>query len=135
MPSIGSALHIVLEGLRVLSLGDAAGGLVPFKLAANPDTGADFRDDAGNLLAFDQAKAKEYYEAAKAELGVDQISIKLMYSSDQGDPEIVTATRIQAQLEEVGFTVTLNSVPRNLIRLIQLLQTVQSVSLISTATT
>lgn len=90
----------------------AAGGLVPFKLAANPDTGADFRDDAGNLLAFDQAKAKEYYEAAKAELGVDQISIKLMYSSDQGDPEIVSATRIAAQLEEVGFAVELDPQPK-----------------------
>ena len=84
----------------------AAAGLVPFKLSANPETGKDFREDAGNLVEFNVDKAKEFYAAAKAELGRD-ISIDLMYSSDQGDPEITAATRIAAQLEEVGFTVTL----------------------------
>ena len=90
----------------------AAAGLVPFKLAANPETGADFRDDAGNLLSFDQAKAKEFFEAAKKELGKDELTLKLMYSSDQGDPEIVSATRIAAQLEEVGFVVELDPQPK-----------------------
>ncbi len=90
----------------------AAGGIVPYKLAANPETGADFREDAGNLLEFNQDKAKEFFEAAKAELGVEEISIDLLYSSDQGDPEINAATRIAAQLEEVGFTVTLNPQPK-----------------------
>ena len=90
----------------------AAAGIVPFKLAANPETGKDFREDAGNLLAYDQAKAKEFYAAACKELGRDNLSIDLMYSTDQGDPEIVAATRIAAQLEEVGFTVTLNGQPK-----------------------
>ena len=90
----------------------AAAGIVPFKLAANPETGKDFREDAGDLLAYDQAKAKEFYAAACKELGKDNLSIDLMYSTDQGDPEIVAATRIAAQLEEVGFTVTLNGQPK-----------------------
>ncbi len=90
----------------------AAAGLVPFKLAANPETGKDFREDAGALVEFNQAKAKECLEAAKAELGKDTITLDLMYSSDQGDPEITAATRIAAQLEEVGFTVTLNAQPK-----------------------
>ena len=90
----------------------AAAGIVPFKLAANPETGKDFREDAGDLLAYDQAKAKEFYAAACKELGRDNLSIDLMYSTDQGDPEIVAATRIAAQLEEVGFTVTLNGQPK-----------------------
>lgn len=90
----------------------AAGGIVPYKLAANPETGADFRDDAGNLLAYDQEKAKEFYAAACKELGKDSLTLDLMYSTDQGDPEIVAATRIAAQLEEVGFTVTLNGQPK-----------------------
>ena len=90
----------------------AAAGIVPFKLAANPETGKDFREDAGDLLAYDQAKAKEFYAAACKELGRDNLTIDLMYSTDQGDPEIVAATRIAAQLEEVGFTVTLNGQPK-----------------------
>lgn len=89
----------------------AAAGLVPFKLAANPENGKDFREDAGSLVEFNVDKAKECYAAAKAELGKD-ISLDLMYSSDQGDPEITAATRIAAQLEEVGFTVTLNAQPK-----------------------
>lgn len=90
----------------------AAAGIVPYKLAANPETGADFRDDSGNYLEYDADKAKEYYAKACEELGVDNISIDLMYSSDQGDPEITAATRIASQLEEVGFTVTLNPQPK-----------------------
>ncbi len=84
-------------------------GIIPNKLAANPETGADFREDAGDLLSFDQDLAKQAYADACKELGVDKISLNLMYSSDQGDPEIVTATRIAAQLEEIGFEVELNA--------------------------
>ena len=84
-------------------------GIIPNKLAANPETGKDFREDAGDLLSFDQDLAKQAYADACAELGVDKISLNLMYSSDQGDPEIVAATRIAAQLEEIGFEVELNA--------------------------
>jgi len=90
----------------------AAAGIVPYKLAANPETGADFREDAEVLVSYDLDKAKEYLALAKQELGKDEITIDLMYSSDQGDPEIVAATRIAAQLEEAGFTVTLNAQPK-----------------------
>lgn len=107
--SFGIDREDICNAINDGSIADA--GLIPVSLAANPETGADFRDDAGTICSFDLEAAKSYYQAAVAELGHD-VSLSLLYSSDQGDPEIVTATRIQAQLEEVGFTVTLNPQPK-----------------------
>ncbi|MDO4499959.1 MAG: peptide ABC transporter substrate-binding protein [Erysipelotrichaceae bacterium] len=90
----------------------ASEGIVPFKLAGNPVTGVDFREEAGAVCGYDLELAKQYAETAKQELGVDKISINLLYSSDQGDPEIQACTRIAAQLEEIGFEVTLNPQPK-----------------------
>lgn len=107
--SFGIDREDICNAINDGSIADA--GLIPVSLAANPETGADFREDAGTICSFDLEAAKGYYAEAVKELGHD-VSISLLYSSDQGDPEIVTATRIQAQLEEVGFTVTLNPQPK-----------------------
>ena len=46
------------EIARVLNDGSvAAGGIVPIDLAANPATGADFREDQGYIVSYDEAKA------------------------------------------------------------------------------
>ena len=47
----------------------AAEGIIPFKLASNPVTGQDFRDEQGAIVAYDLAKAQEAYNAACEELG------------------------------------------------------------------
>lgn len=89
----------------------AAGGIIPIDLAANPNTGADFRNDAGVVTEYAPDKAKEFYQAAVAELGHD-VEIELLYGTDEGDSIIKAAEQIQYFLEEVGFTVNLNGKPK-----------------------
>lgn len=89
----------------------AAGGIIPISLAANPNTGADFRDDAGIVTEYNLDKAKEYYQAAVAELGHDVV-IELLYGTDEGDSVIKAAEQIQYFLEQAGFTVNLNGKPK-----------------------
>ena len=89
----------------------ASGGIIPIGLAANPNTGKDFRDDAGVVTEYNLEQAKEYYQAAVAELGHD-VTIELLYGTDEGDRIIKAAEQIQFFLEEVGFTVNLNGKPK-----------------------
>ena len=97
---------------KVLNDGSVgAEGIIPLDLASNPNTGKDFREDAGAVTVFDKDKAKEFYAAGVAELGHD-VSFELMYGSDEGESVIKAAEQIQYALEEVGFTVTLNPKPK-----------------------
>ena len=50
----------------------AAEGIIPQQLATGPDS-KDYRESTGKLVSYDAAKAKEYYEKAKAELGHGQV--------------------------------------------------------------
>ena len=100
------------EIARVLNDGSvAANGIIPIGLASNPTSGKDFRDDAGAVVAYDPDKAKEFYEAAKAELGHD-ITFDLLYGTDEGDSIIKAAEQVQFYLEQAGFTVNLNGKPK-----------------------
>lgn len=85
----------------------AAEGIIPFALASNPVTGADFREDQGPVVAYDEAKAKEFYAAACEELGKKEISIDLLYGTNEGDAVIKCAEQVAYYLEEVGFSVNL----------------------------
>ncbi len=89
----------------------AAEGIVPFALAGNPETGADFREDSGKLVSYDVETAKKYYADGVAELGHD-VTIELLYGTDEGDSVIKAAEQIQSYLEEIGFTVKLNGKPK-----------------------
>ncbi len=97
---------------RVLNDGSvAAGGIIPIGLASNPDTGADYREDAGQVTAYDPDAAKDFYKKAVEELGHD-VTFELLYGTDEGDSIIKAAERIQFYLEQAGFTVNLNGKPK-----------------------
>ena len=97
---------------RVLNDGSvAAGGIIPIGLASNPSSGKDYRDDAGQVVAYDPDKAKEFYAKAVEELGHD-VTFELLYGTDEGDSIIKAAERVQFYLEQVGFTVNLNGKPK-----------------------
>ena len=97
---------------KVLNDGSiAANGIIPLGLASNPSTGADFRDDAGSVVGYDVEAAKKFYADGVAELGHD-VTIDLLYGTDEGDSVIKAAEQIQYFLEEVGFTVNLNGKPK-----------------------
>ena len=87
----------------------AAEGIIPFALASNPSTGADFRADAGKIVAYDVDTAKAAYEAACEELGKKELTINLLYGTNEGDSVIKAAEQIAYYLEEVGFKVNLVS--------------------------
>ena len=87
----------------------AAEGIIPYKLASNPDTSVDFRDDQGSVVAYDPEKAKEFYAKACEELGKESLSIDLLYGTNEGDSVIKAAEQTAYYLEEVGFTVNLVS--------------------------
>ena len=111
--NIRHAILFALDRVAIAkSLNDgsvAAEGIIPFKLAGNPVTGADFRDDQGSVVAYDVDKAKELLALGKAELGVDEVTINLLYGTNEGDSVIKAAEQIQFYLEEVGFKVNLVS--------------------------
>lgn len=88
----------------------AAEGIIPIELATGPD-GVDYRVTSGKQVSFDPAKAQEFYDKAKAELGKD-ISIELLFEDTEASKSV--AEYIQNNLETncKGMTVTLNSKPK-----------------------
>ncbi|MCB5954539.1 peptide ABC transporter substrate-binding protein [Enterococcus sp. CWB-B31] len=102
------------EALVNSILGDgsvAPKGLTPADMSTNPDTGADFVEDAGDDIAADADKAKEYWEKAKKELNIDSLKFDIL-SSDTDSSKKVTEY-IQGAIQETldGVTVTLSPVP------------------------
>lgn len=85
--------------------------LIPVDLAKNPETGKDFTEDAGTLVSFDADKAKEYWEKAKKELGIDSLEFELMASDDDSSKKVIEY--LQNVWEETldGVKVTPTPVP------------------------
>jgi ABC-type oligopeptide transport system substrate-binding subunit len=107
--AIGYAIDRVAVAKSLNDGSVAAEGIIPFALASNPETGADFRDDQGSVVEYNVDKAKEFYAKACEELGKDELSISLLYGTNEGDSVIKAAEQIAYFLEEVGFKVTLVS--------------------------
>jgi ABC-type oligopeptide transport system substrate-binding subunit len=57
--------------------GVVATGFIPDGIATNPTTGASVAEDFGSQAEYDYDKALEYWEAAKEELGVSEITLEL----------------------------------------------------------
>ncbi len=90
----------------------AADFIVPTGLATGPD-GKDFRETSKNDYGqFDVEKAAKYWEEAKAELGMDQVSIEILF--DDSETVKKMAEFIQAELETnlPGLSVSLKSQPK-----------------------
>ncbi len=87
----------------------AAQGIIPVDLTSNYVTGTEYRAEVGKVCTYDVEKAKEYYAKACEELGVKEISIDLLYGTNEGDSVIKAAEQIAYYLEEVGFKVNLVS--------------------------
>ncbi len=85
--------------------------IVPVNLATGPD-GKDFRASAGTFSLYDVAEAQKYWEVAKTELGMADITVELLF--DDADTVKKTAEFIQAELETnlPGIHVTLKSQPK-----------------------
>lgn len=95
-------------------LGDGsitATGLVPKDLAYDPETKADFVEEAGTEFSMDEAKAQDYWEKAKQELSIDELSFELLTSDTESAKKL--AEYIKGTLESTlpGISVSISNVP------------------------
>lgn len=97
---------------NVLQDGSASiDGFVPAGLASNPTTGADYREDAGDLLPYDLEKATEAWEKGLSELGTDTIELELITSDTEDSKRLAEYLQDQLQKNLPGLTVKLRSMP------------------------
>lgn len=78
-------------------------GYVPNGLASNPATGADFREDAGDLTSFNVEEAQAAWTEGLAELGVETVSLELMTSDTEDAKKMAEffQSQMQANLPEL----------------------------------
>lgn len=88
----------------------AVSGLVPADLAFNED-GTDFVKDVSSKVEFDLDKAKEHWEKAKKELGVDTLEVEILADDTENGKK--TTEYMQGALEDAleGLKVKVSNVP------------------------
>ncbi|MFD2728214.1 peptide ABC transporter substrate-binding protein [Enterococcus camelliae] len=86
-------------------------GLIPSGMSFNPETKADFTKDAGLSLDYDKAKAKEYWEKAKSELGITSLSFDFISSDTDATKQVTQYLKAQIEDTLAGITVNLTPVP------------------------
>ena len=87
---------------------------VPPQFAASSTTGEDFSADQNKFsdyIGYDVAKAQDYLEKAKAELGTDSFTFTMIYGNNEGDDVAKVAQSLKAQWEENLPGVTVNLQP------------------------
>jgi oligopeptide transport system substrate-binding protein len=84
---------------------------VPSLLATGPD-GKDFRETADTYLNTDKVKALEYWEAAKAELGVSELKYTLIVEDTESATNVAQFIQNEIQTTLPGLTIELQSMPK-----------------------
>ena len=87
---------------------------VPPQFAASTTTGEDFSADQDAFLdyvGYDPEKALEYFEAAKAELGVDSFEFTMIYGNNEGDEVAKVAQAIKEDVEDALPGLVINLQP------------------------
>ncbi|MBC2287737.1 peptide ABC transporter substrate-binding protein [Listeria farberi] len=108
------ALSVDKESLVKTVMGNgstAINGFVPAEFTFNPETKEDFRKENGDLLTTDKAAAKEYWNKAKKELGIDTLTVELL--GDDQDFNKKSSEFLQSALESNldGLTIKIKTVP------------------------
>ncbi|GGD05043.1 peptide ABC transporter substrate-binding protein [Enterococcus wangshanyuanii] len=96
--------NIIADGSKPLY------GAVTEGFVSNPETGVDFREEAGDLMTYDEKAALSYWEQAKKELG-DSITIDLMVTDDGSYKKM--GESLQGSLEKLfsGLTINVTALP------------------------
>ena len=84
---------------------------VPPQFATSSTTGEDFSADQqkfADYIGFDTAKAQEYFETAKQELGKDTFEFTMIYGNNEGDEVTKVAQGLKEQIEAALPGVTIN---------------------------
>lgn len=77
----------------------SAAGFVPTGLASNSE-GKDFRGDNGEFTTYDLNKAQEYFDAGLKELGKSELTVNILYGTDES-PMDIFATYLQNALTQI----------------------------------
>lgn len=96
--------NIIADGSKPLY------GAVTEGFVSNPETGIDFREEAGDLMKYDKDEALKYWELAKKELG-DKITLDLMVTDDGSYKKM--GESLQGSLEKLfsGLTINVTALP------------------------
>lgn len=84
---------------------------VPTLLATGPD-GEDFREGSKTYLSYDKAKALEYFEKAKAELGKDSFAYTMIVEDTESAQNVAQFIQAEIQTTLPGVTINLEVMPK-----------------------
>lgn len=84
---------------------------VPTLLATGPD-GKDFRETANTFSTTDKAKALEYWEAAKAELGVSELKYTMIVEDTESAINVAQFIQAEIQTTLPGITIEIQTMPK-----------------------
>ncbi|MGB8455438.1 MAG: peptide ABC transporter substrate-binding protein [Anaerocolumna sp.] len=84
---------------------------VPTLLATGPD-GKDFRETTGTYLSTDKAKALEYWETAKKELGVSELNYSMIVEDTGSAMNVAQFIQSEIQTALPGITIELKTMPK-----------------------
>ncbi len=89
----------------------AATGIVPQEFAKHPETGEDFREVNGDLMAYDVEEAKKYWEKGLKEEGIDSLELVFLAGDSEEGKTLseYLANQLESNLE--GLSVELKQVP------------------------
>ncbi|WP_332238531.1 peptide ABC transporter substrate-binding protein [Sporolactobacillus sp. KGMB 08714] len=97
--------NVLADGSR------AATGVVPKGLAKSPVNGQDFADAAGNLVVHNTAQAKQLWNQAKKELGVNKVTFTLLTTDDASSKSVGQYLQNQIETALPGVTINLSNIP------------------------
>lgn len=97
---------------KILGNGSVAStGLIPEEMSFSPEDNKDFAKENKDMLQYDQEKAKDYWEKAKKELGVESVKFDIIGEDTDSTKKILEY--IQGAIKETldGVDVTVTTVP------------------------
>src|SRR5699024_12713575 len=113
--NLRKAISSALDRKQIVDniLGDGsvvATGIVPQDMSFNPDTKADFTEEAGTDFLADEEKAQEYWENAKQELDIDELRFELLTSDTESSKKMVEYVQGTLQKTLPCMTVSVSNV-------------------------
>ncbi|WP_034552138.1 peptide ABC transporter substrate-binding protein [Carnobacterium funditum] len=88
-------------------------GHVPKGLAKNPETGIDFREEAGDIASFDVEEAQKAWAVGLKELGETKITLELTTSDSEDSKKLAEFIQSEYQKNLPGITVNIRQMPDN----------------------
>lgn len=95
-------------------LGDgslASTGLIPEGMTFSPTDNKDFVEDAGSVIEYNEDKAKEHWEKAKAALGIDSLDFEILASDTDSTKKAIEYVQSAIESTLDGVKVSLSPVP------------------------